>query len=861
MRFRLHLIVAALALPGLQAGAQTEHAYETNDMRVPTLSTGGSCVIRDVMIHTAVRPAFRGDVLVLEGVIVQVGEVTAPPGIVTLEGRGRHLAPGVVDCHSHMAIARGVNEGTVTISCDCDISDSVDPDDMTIYRALAGGVTTARLLHGSANAIGGLHEVIQLKWGRTADELRFPGAREGVKFALGENPKRSNSSRRGSRFPATRLGVAAVYQRAFPRAKEYILEWESYNSDVEEGLDPPPPREDIRLDALAKILSGAIPVHSHCYRADGILMLMRASEQFGFKILTLQHVLEGYKVAKEMADLGIGGSTFGDWWSYKLEAFDAIPQNAALMDEAGVLSSINSDDGEMVRRMYVEAAKSVRYAGMDRVRALGLVTLFPARQLEIGWSTGSIETGKRADMALFTGDPLSSLSRVEWTMVEGEIEFERRDTFGFDADPLEARPWTELGENLEVDPAGGEVIAIVGATLHPVSAAPIEEGTILVQDGRILALGQELRVPSGARVIMEEGLEVWPGIIAANTAIGLREIAAVRSSMDTDEIGEDQPDLITSTSLNAESAHIGVTRTNGVTRAQVAPRGRGTMNGKSSIVRMVGATWEELLYVDEDMLHIGFPSVRNTAKKKKEPEAVERMSKLFRDAAEYGRLKQESADAGVPGPAFDPRLESLVPFARAEGRVAIHVDNAQSILYALKFVRELELDAVLFGVTEGWKVADAIARDDVPVVVGPVLKLPSSEYDPYDAPYANPAVLLRAGVRLAIQTSDDENPRNVAFHAAMAAAYGMPREEAVRAITLGAAELLGIDHDLGSLEPGKIADLVITRGDLLDVTVPVLYVFIDGEQIDLANRQTRFYETYRARLLEQLEEEAAGSGR
>jgi imidazolonepropionase-like amidohydrolase len=335
MRFRLHLIVAALALPGLQAGAQTEHAYETNDMRVPTLSTGGSCVIRDVMIHTAVRPAFRGDVLVLEGVIVQVGEVTAPPGIVTLEGRGRHLAPGVVDCHSHMAIARGVNEGTVTISCDCDISDSVDPDDMTIYRALAGGVTTARLLHGSANAIGGLHEVIQLKWGRTADELRFPGAREGVKFALGENPKRSNSSRRGSRFPATRLGVAAVYQRAFPRAKEYILEWESYNSDVEEGLDPPPPREDIRLDALAKILSGAIPVHSHCYRADGILMLMRASEQFGFKILTLQHVLEGYKVAKEMADLGIGGSTFGDWWSYKLEAFDAIPQNAALMDEAG----------------------------------------------------------------------------------------------------------------------------------------------------------------------------------------------------------------------------------------------------------------------------------------------------------------------------------------------------------------------------------------------------------------------------------------------------------------------------------------------------------------------------------------------
>ncbi len=847
MRATALLYVALLALG---ASAQTEHPYETDAMRKPTLSTGGSCVIRDVVIHTAVAPAFRGDVLVLNGVISKVGEVTAPPGIVELDGAGRHLAPGVVDCHSHMAIARGVNEGTVTISCDCDISDAVDPDDITIYRALAGGVTTARLLHGSANAIGGRHEVIQLKWGRTADELRFPGAREGVKFALGENPKRSNGGRRGSRFPSTRPGVAAVYHRAFPRAAEYAREWERYQAEVQKGTDPSPPREDIRLNALSGILSGEIPVHSHCYRADGILMLMRASEQFGFKILTLQHVLEGYKVAKEMADLGIGGSTFGDWWSYKLEAFDAIPQNAALMDEAGILSSINSDDDEMVRRMYVEAAKSVRYAGMDPVRALALVTLFPAQQLEIGDKTGSIETGKRADMTLLTGDPLSSLSRVEWTMVEGEIEFERRDTFGFDATPLKPHDIGELGENLPVDPEGGEVVAVVGATLHPVSAAPIEDGTIIIQDGRILALGSELAVPAGARVIMEEGLEVWPGLIAINTAIGLREIAAVRSSMDTDEIGEDHPDLVTSTSLNAESAHIAVTRTNGVTRAQVAPRGSGTMNGKSSVIRMIGATWEELLYVDEDMLHVGFPTVRNSSKKKEEPEAVERMRELFADALEYGRLQDESREAGMPGPAFNPRLESLIPFARGEARVAIHANNAQTILFALRFIKELKLKAVLFGVTEGWKVADAIAAQKVPVVVGPILELPTTDYDPYDAPFANPAVLVQAGVSIAMQTSDDENPRNVAFHAAMAAAYGLPKEDAVRAITLGAAEALGINDELGSLEPGKIADLVITMGDLLEVSAPVRYVFIDGEQVSLENRQSRFYDKYRTRLLE-----------
>jgi imidazolonepropionase-like amidohydrolase len=854
---RGHKVIAGLLfLSGFAANvtAQTDHPYETQLMREPLLSTGGSCVIRNVMIHTAIKPAFSGDVLVLDGLIAQVGEVSAPPGIVELDGAGRHLAPGVVDCHSHMAIERGVNEGTVTISCDCDISDVVDPDDLTIYRALAGGVTTARLLHGSANAIGGRHEVIQLKWGRTADELRFPGAPEGVKFALGENPKRSTS-----RFPGTRLGVAAVYQRAFPRAEEYMREWEAYDSAVTAGADPAQPRKDIRLDALRGMLEGTIPVHSHCYRADGILMLMRASEQFGFKIWTLQHVLEGYKVAKEMADLGIGGSTFGDWWSYKLEAFDAIPQNAALMDKAGILTSINSDDDEMVRRLYVEAAKSVRYADMDRVRALGLVTLFPAQQLGIGEQTGSIETGKRADLTLLNGDPLSSLSRVEWTMVEGEIEFERRDTFGFDAEPLVPRSWEDVSENLVFSEDSGAAVALVGATLHPVSSAPIEGGTLLIQGGRIIALGKDLPIPAGVKTIAFDGMDIWPGLIAIDTAIGLREIAAVRSSMDTDELGEDQPDLVTSTSLNAESAHIGVTLYNGVTRAQVAPRGRGTMNGKSSVIRMVGATWEELLHVDEDMLHLGFPRVRNNSKKKEEPDAVERMRGLFRDATEYGRLIEEAKEAGVQGPTFDPRLESLIPFANGDGRVAVHVNNAQSILYALRFIEELELDAVLFGVTEGWKVADAIARAGVPVVVGPVLELPTEDHDPYDSAFANPAVLLRAGVDIAIQTADEENPRNVAFHAAMAAAYGLPLEEAVRAITLGAAEVLGIDGELGSLEPGKIADLVIMEGHLLEVSARVEGVYIDGVPVSTDNRQTRFYEKYKERLKREVEEELSGN--
>ncbi len=845
MRPRNMILVLALLSSSLLA---EEHPFETDAMRVPELKTGGSCVIRGATIHSAVAAPVVGDLLVIEGKIKEIGEVDAPEGLVEIDGTGRHLAPGVVDCHSHMAIERGINEGTVSISADVDISDSVNSDDITIYRALAGGVTTARLLHGSANAIGGKHEVIKLKWGRSADELRFPDAPEGIKFALGENVKRSNWGQNSTRFPASRLGTAAVFQRAFERAREYKAEWEGYEAAVLAGEDVLPPRRDLRLETLVGILDQEIAVHCHCYRADGILMIMRTAQEYGFKIGSLQHVLEGYKVAMEMAEAEVSGSTFGDWWSYKVEAYDAVPQNAALMDEAGVLSSVNSDSDEMVRRLYGEAAKSVRYAGLDPLRALRLVTLNPAAQLGIEARVGSIEVGKDADLVLLTGDPLSSLSRVIWTMVDGEIEFERRDTFGFDAQPLLASPMAELPDSLGVASDGGQVIAIVGGTLHTVSGPTIDEGVLLMQDGKILHAGELATVPAGARIIDAKGKHVWPGMIALNTELGLREIGAVRATNDASEIGGNQPDLHALESINAESAHIGVTRLNGVTRTQVAPKGGGPLRGQSAVIDLDGDTWEELSFVDRDMLHINFPRVRNDAEKKEEPESLEGVKELFAEAREYMALVDAAAEDATLAPRFDPRLESLIPAMRGEQRVALHARNAQTILYALKFAAEEELDAVLYGATEGWKVADRIAASGIPVVVGPVLAIPSSRYDPYDSMFANAAVLQRAGVEIALQTDDSENPRNLAFHAAMAASFGLPRAEALRAITLYPARVLGVDDQLGSLEPGKIADVVITDGDPLEIASRTEYVFIDGQQVDLSNRQSRFYDKYRARL-------------
>jgi imidazolonepropionase-like amidohydrolase len=826
-----------------------DHALETDALRIPALKTGGSCVIRGATIHTAISEPFVGDVLVIEGKIRAIGEVEAPQGLVELDGAGKHLAPGVIDCHSHMAIERGINEGTVSITADVDISDSVDSDDITIYRALAGGVTTARLLHGSANAIGGKHEVIKLKWGRTADELRFPDAPEGIKFALGENVKRSNwGSRNSSRFPASRMGTVALYSRAFERALEYKAEWAAFDAAKAAGEDPLPPRRDLRLDTLVGILNREIAVHCHCYRADGILMITRVAQRYGFLIGTLQHVLEGYKVAKEIADAGVGASTFGDWWSYKIEAYDAIPHNAALMDEAGVLTSVNSDSDEMVRRLYGEAAKSVRYGGLDRVRALRLVTLNPAKQLGIDARVGSIEVGKDADLVLMTGDPLSSLARVDWTLVDGEVEFQRWDSFGLDAAPLQASAALELPVALSVDPAGGPMTALVGGTIHTISGGTIQGGTLLMQDGKILSVGPIESIPVGARVLDVKGKHLWPGMIALNTELGLREISAVNATMDANEIGGNQPDVHVLRAINAESAHMGVTRFNGVTRSQVCPNGGGPLRGQSALIDLDGDNWEELSFVEKDMMHMRFPTVRNDADKKEMPESMESVTQLLEEARVYARHVEAAAAAGTRGPVFDPRLAALAPAALGEQRLALHVRNAQTILFALKFAAEEELDVVLYGAAEGWKVAEAIAAAEVPVVVGPVLAIPGSRYDPYDSAYANAAVLQRAGVEIAIQTSDMENPRNLAFHAAMAVSFGLPHEEALRAITLYPARILGVADQLGSLEPGKIADVIVTDGDLLEIVSRVEYLFIDGQQVDLSNRQSRFYDKYKSRL-------------
>ncbi|MDA9555340.1 amidohydrolase family protein [Pelobium sp.] len=359
------------------------------------------------------------DVLIENGKIKAIGKNLAAGNAKVIDATGKHLTPGIIDEHSHIAISRGVNEGTQAVTAEVRIGDVVDAEDINIYRQLAGGVTTSHLLHGSANPIGGQTQLIKLRWGKTPEEMKFPGWEGFIKFALGENVKQSNWGDFNTiRFPQTRMGVEQVYIDAFTRAKEYKAKWEAYNSAKNKsGLTPP--RKDLELDALVEILNDTRHITCHSYVQSEINMLMHVADSMGFKINTFTHILEGYKVADKMAARGIAGSTFSDWWAYKMEVWDAIPYNGKLMHDAGVLTAFNSDDAEMARRLNQEAGKAVKYGNVSKEEALKFVTLNPAKMLHIDSKVGSIKPGKDADLVLWSDEPLSVYAKAEKTFVDG----------------------------------------------------------------------------------------------------------------------------------------------------------------------------------------------------------------------------------------------------------------------------------------------------------------------------------------------------------------------------------------------------------------------------------------------------------
>jgi imidazolonepropionase-like amidohydrolase len=849
--------------------------------------SAGVVALKGATILTVTKGTIvNGTIVLRDGKIAAVGaNVDVPAGAEIVDVTGKYVSPGLIDCHSHIAVD-DINEGGTTVSAMTGMRDVLDPTDIDIYRDLAGGLTTANVLHGSANPIGGKNQVIKLRWGKTrAEDLVFDGAPPGIKFALGENPKdmRQFGQTGPRRYPVTRMGVEYVIRDAFTRAKAYQKAWQDYNKARAAGQTPVPPKRDLQLEPLVEVLEGKRLVHAHSYRADEILMLIRLAEEFGFKIATFQHVLEGYKVAKEIAAHGAGASTFSDWWAYKVEAVDAIPYNAAVMMRKGVLVSVNSDSAELARRLNTEAAKSIKWGGLSDDEAFALVTINPARQLRIDSRVGSLEPGKDADVVVWNHHPLSAYAIADRVYIDGTLYYDRlaeekrltnldKEKADLVAAENNGRRATALPEQRdEGDTSGpqpslvsasapqpassGPVWAITNAKIHPVTKPVIERGTILIRGNRIEAVGADVQVPAGARVVDAAGADAYPGFINARSQVGLNE-PGPRGFEDVNEMLDFNPQLRTRVAYHVESDTIPVTRANGVTTVAVTPGG-GLFGGEVAVMNLDGWTWEEATLRPNAGIAFNFPALLPTGGrggggrggppagttyeqlKKQRDEKLDEIAKLLDRARAYGKAGADRQRDWV--------LEALVPVVERKLPLVTSVAREADIREAIAFADRVRVNIVLSGAAEAAPLAALIKDKNIPVVIGNVLTTPLKEDVSHAASYQLAGELSQAGVKIAFATSDAAYARNLPYHAAMSVAWGLDREEAVKALTIYAAQILGVADRVGSLEPGKDANLFLSKGDPLEIRTEVTKVVIEGRDVGLDNTQFELYQKYLAR--------------
>jgi len=847
-------------------------------------ATPGVVAIRNGTIITATRGTIaNGTVLIRDGKIAAVGtNVSIPGGADVYDATGKFVSPGLIDAHSHIA-NDAINEGSVSVSSMTGMEDVLDPTDINIYRDLAGGTTTANILHGSANAIGGKTVVIKLRYGKSrASDLIFQGALPGIKFALGENVtrKRGQAPTNPERFPTTRQGVEYVIRDAFTRAKAYRKEWQDYEAKKKAGQDVLAPRRDLQLDALVEVLEGKRLVHAHSYRADEILMLIRVADEMGFKVTTFQHVLEGYKVAKEIAAHNAGASTFSDWWGYKMEAADAIPHNASLMTHKGVLVSINSDDAEQARRLNMEAAKAVRYGDVTDDQAFAMVTINPAKQLKIENRVGSIEVGKDADLVIWNHHPLSTAAIVERSYIDGiayydrekdlqritEIQKEKGGRSTTDGSPagtngIQANG-SQVGTNgSQTAPrpappaekfdvkgnADGPTWAITNARIVTVSGPVIPKGTIVIKGNRIDAVGANVTVPSSVKPVDVQGATVIPGMIDASTDIGLNE-PGVRNYDDVSEILPFDQMLRTRVAYKSDSIAIPVTRSEGITTIGVRPGG-GTISGEIPVMDLDGWTWEEATLRPAAGLALNYPGPaggrggggggRGGQAQPQGPDPIKTLNQLLERARAYAK---QPATRQV-----DWTLEPFLPVLDRRQALYVTAATEQNMRDAVAWADKQNVRIVLQAGADAQKLAGLLKQHDVPVILSSILSLPPREDEFHAYPYQTAGVLAKAGVTFAFSSGGFQFSRDVPFQAGRAVAWGLPHDDAIKALTLDAARVLGVDSQIGSIDAGKVANLVVLTGDPLEIRSQIRHVIIAGRDVPLDNSQVELFKKYMAR--------------
>jgi imidazolonepropionase-like amidohydrolase len=823
----------------------------------------GAVAFKGARLLTAAGPAIDNGVLVIEkGKIVAVGpaDTPIPEGARVIDAHGKTIIPGLVDTHSHVGIYpkpavpahSDGNEGSGAVQSGLRALDAIWPDDPGIRMAVAGGVTTANIMPGSGNVIGGQTLYVKLR-GNSVEEMRIADAPVlgGLKMANGENPKNFNFTR-SKMPPGTRMKLAAMQREQFVKAQEYKKKWEAYRKASAAGKDVPAPDTDLGMETLVEVLDRKRTVHFHSHRADDLLTAIRLAEEFGFE-LVLQHATEGYRIADELARRKIPASlTLVDSPGGKMETAGLLEENAAVLARAGVLVAINTDDFITESRFFLRTGAIAVRGGMTEDEALRAQTINPARMLHLEHRLGSLEKGKDADFVVLSGAPYSIYSRVLETYIDGVRVFDRSKhkdwTYqggGFALADPERAPKAPPALQPEAAPKApvnnGKAFtgsptrfAVRAGRLHTVSKGTIADGVVIVADGKIEAVGRwgEVKVPDGVPVLTAAA--VTPGMIDAHTCVPPTGALNLPADQDQDEHSDpNQADLRVLDGFNPNEPLLEFLRREGVTVVRACPGRTNVIAGQAGIFRTSGPSAEKMTVRFPAAILVNLGEAPKQAYPNKLPTTRMGTAALVRSAlasAQSDLRKRNAAKDDEKRPPRNLKWEALALALEGKVPVIFAAHRADDLDTALRVAQEFHLRAELDLASEAYLMAERIAAAKVPVVVHPTMQRPSA-METFNTTLCNAAVLANRNVPLAIGTGFEgyvPKTRVLRHEAGMAMVNGLGFDRALRAVTLDAAKLLGIDDRFGSLEPGKAADLVLFDGNPFEHATHVTHTLQDG---------------------------------